>query len=444
MSLTEQRTAIQAELERAKRAAKEKRAEMDKAMESAKSEGVNFATDGAAFDKFHEDYSRPYGEAKEAVISLQDRLSKVLDVEGGDAPDPKSNGPQATEPAGELRNAAKDIVSRFVQSPEYKAALPAVRAWEPGERLQTTPVEIMSRDEASAMIEQKTLVTGASATSGGPFVINDVLPGLTLTRPFWPNRVTDLVGKGQTNSDTVEYVSQTSRTNNAAETAEATSGSDGALPESAVAFATVTVPVQLFGHFIPATSRVLEDEAQMGTILREELVSGVLNRLNSQILNGDGNAPNISGILTDVSQAQALGADSRSDAIHKAITQIRIHANVNDSFQPNGVVLHPSDYQDIVLEKDANGRYLYGDPNMPGSRTVWGLPLVQDTAIAAGTGLVGAFDQGARLWMRRGVTLSITDSHSDFFIREILVLKVTMRLAFKTIRIGAFTKVTGI
>ena len=69
----------------------------------------------------------------------------------------------------------------------------------------------------------KALVTGASATSAGAAVRNDLYAPITDLVGERELTVCDLVTKGSTTSDTVEYVRVTAKTNAAAPAAEATS-----------------------------------------------------------------------------------------------------------------------------------------------------------------------------------------------------------------------------
>jgi hypothetical protein len=66
------------------------------------------------------------------------------------------------------------------------------------------------------------------------------------------------------------------------------------------------------------------------------------------------------------------------------------------------VVLHPSDYQGLVLEKTADVEYLHGDPTNSEVGTVWGKQVIASTVLTAGTALVGAFAAGPQLWDREG------------------------------------------
>jgi HK97 family phage major capsid protein len=70
---------------------------------------------------------------------------------------------------------------------------------------------------------------------------------------------------------------------------------------------------------------------------------------------------------------------------------------------PDGVVMHPLDWQDIQLLKTADGIYIYGSPNQAlATPRIWGLPVVVTTAITQNTALVGAFRIGAQVWRRQG------------------------------------------
>ena len=83
---------------------------------------------------------------------------------------------------------------------------------------------------------QKTLLYGSSASSGGGFVQNDVQPGYVDIRQRELSFL-DLLPRVTTESDTIEYVYETTFTNAAAGVDEATvtTGTTGKKPQSAVA-----------------------------------------------------------------------------------------------------------------------------------------------------------------------------------------------------------------
>ena len=140
-------------------------------------------------------------------------------------------------------------------------------------------------------------------------------------------------------------------------------------------------------------------------------------------------------------QTQARGVMSYHDVFHKAITKVRV-ANLFEDYEPNAFVITPQDYENLVLEKDLDGNYLNhrGVTEIP---TLWGLTPVVTNLAASGTALVGDFSQ-AILWLREGVTVSMSDQHSDFFLKGLVAIKSEGRVAFDVMQEAAFVKVTGL
>jgi HK97 family phage major capsid protein len=63
--------------------------------------------------------------------------------------------------------------------------------------------------------------------------------------------------------------------------------------------------------------------------------------------------------------------------------------------------------------------------------------------LAANTALVGDFTQ-AVLWEREGVSLMVSDQHSDFFTRNLLAILAEMRAAFGVLDPQAFCTITAV
>ena len=59
------------------------------------------------------------------------------------------------------------------------------------------------------------------------------------------------------------------------------------------------------------------------------------------------------------------------------------------------------------------------------------------------TGIVGDWRQAA-LWVRDGVQVLASDSHSDFFTKNLIAILAEMRAAFGVLMPKAFCKVTGL
>jgi hypothetical protein len=343
---------------------------------------------------------------------------------------------------GDIKARAKSLGLTVVSSPEFKSMLggfPEGRI--PAQsRVQSAPIGV------------KALFTGASSTSAGAFVVNertDIVEFLGRK----PLTIRDLVSNRRTTSDAVEFVRETSHTNAAAVVAEATSAaartaaantSTGAVtftnasgggykPEGAWAFEVVTTNVKTIAEWVPVTKRALADVAQLEGLINDQLSADVAEAEEAQILNGNGSGENFTGITaTSGIQTQAFSTDL-FETVRKGVTLLRTVGRVN----PTAIVLNPSDAEAIDLTKDGNDRYYYGGPSAIGQRTLWGVPVVESETQTAGTGLLGDFTK-AVLWDREQTTVTMTDSHSDFFVRNLVAILAEERLAFGVTRPTAF------
>lgn len=251
-----------------------------------------------------------------------------------------------------------------------------------------------------------------------------------------PLMVTDIIPTTGTQQAAVVYMEETTRTNAAAETAEG-----GTYAESAFALTQRTSPVQKIAHFIPVTDEQLEDVAQVRGYLDNRMRFGLQQRTNTQILAGDGIAPNLEGLLNRSGiQTQALGGDTVPDAVYKAMTKVRV---VGFAI-PNAVVMHPNDWQGIRLLRTADGIYIWGSPSEAVPERIWGLPVVQDQAETENTALVGDFANFTELAIRRGVEVKVSDSHSDYFVKGKQAIRADYRAALQLYRATALCTVTGI
>jgi len=306
----------------------------------------------------------------------------------------------------------------------------------------------------------KALVTGASSTSGGAFVQNQVLTD-----------VTDLIGERETTvrqlctninitSDVFEYVTVTSKTNNAAAVLEAVNSDDGAIsgaspgpytvaagsgnkPESALALAVVTSPVETVAHLIPITRRAAADAPQVRGLVDAFLLYGLREEEEDQILNGNGTSPNLRGIMNTPGINTVGSAGTDIDAIVDAIRVTRVVGRRS----PTAVVMHPNDWfsTGFLLAKDTAGNYLIGDPraSVDQLNSLWGLRVVVSEAMTENTALVGDFRQ-AVVADRQQSTIYVTDSHKDWFARNLLAILAEERIGFGVRDPQAFTTVTAI
>lgn len=281
------------------------------------------------------------------------------------------------------------------------------------------------------------LLTGVSSTSGGAFITAAQYNQLTeLGRR--PLTLRQIVTNLTTSSDLVEYVRVTTETNNAAPVAEATGAGDGTgvKPESALAFERVSTPVITIAHWIPATKRVLSDAGQLRGLIDSFLRYGLEEELEDQIANGSGSGENFTGILnTSGTQAQAYDT-----SLLKTTRIARRKVRTVGRRTPNAYILNPEDWEAIDLLQDGENRYYFGGPMVMGTPRLWGLPVIESEAIPVGTGLVGDFSVCV-LWDREQASISVSDSHSDFFTRNLVAILAELRAAFGILKPNAIVEI---
>lgn len=243
-------------------------------------------------------------------------------------------------------------------------------------------------------------------------------------------------------SDRVEYLRQTVLTNNAGAVAA------GALkPTSVITVARETAPIRVIAHVSEALDRsILSDTKQLADFIDRQMRLGVLLEEEDQIINGDGTAPNLSGILDQTGlQTQAKGADPTPDAIHKAMTKVR-----NVFLEPDGVVMHPADWEEVALLRTSDGEYIWGSPAEDAPPRIWGKPVIVTPVIAEGTALVGAFGTAAEVYEREGARVSFAETGlgdsagEELFSRNLVRFRGESRLGLGVIRPDGFCSVTGV
>ena len=112
---------------------------------------------------------------------------------------------------------------------------------------------------------------------------------------------------------------------------------------------------------------------------------------------------------------------------------------------PDGIVMNPADWAQVATLKTSTGEYLGGGPfTSAQTPTLWGLPVAVTPVMVMNTALVGAFKTGAQIFRRGGLRVEASNSHQDFFIKNLVAIRAEERLALAVYRPSAFGTVTGV
>jgi HK97 family phage major capsid protein len=135
----------------------------------------------------------------------------------------------------------------------------------------------------------------------------------------------------------------------------------------------------------------------------------------------------------------AASVNENPNRIRRAITRLKL-ASVGGAV-PSFVVVNPADFEKWETASATTREYLFAGPFGSGITRLWGLPVVQSENIAALTALVGDGTMAAVV-DRMDAQIYTTDSHSDFFIRNLFVILAEERIAVVVFRAAGFAKVT--
>ena len=244
--------------------------------------------------------------------------------------------------------------------------------------------------------------------------------------------IRDLIAPGRTGSNVVHWVQQTGFTNRAATVAENTTK-----PYSDIEFAEKMSAVRTLAHMFKASKQILDDMAQLQSMVDAEMRYGLKYVEEQQILFGDGTGQNLEGIVPQAaafSAAFTVDQQTGIDDLRLAMLQAQLAR-----FPASGHVLHFIDWARIELTKDSMGRYILANPAGLAGPTLWGLPVVATEAAAfQGKFLTGAFNAGAQIFDREDANVVISTENADDFEKNMVSIRCEERLALAVKRPEAF------
>lgn len=242
----------------------------------------------------------------------------------------------------------------------------------------------------------------------------------------------------ETTSDNVSWVEVVTETGAPVTTAEL-----GTIPEKDFTFQEFKKPVQKITVSNKHSVEILSDGAELVNAIKGFLAEDVNIVTDTQLLSGNGTAPNLQGVLgvaTDVNSligAQILVGATHADVLR--ITRTKIATQGKGKFKANYIILNPIDIEAIELTKDTTGQYVLPPFYSADGTRIGGATIVENTAITSGTFLMGDF---RKLHVRRkgGVEIEITNSDGTDFVKDIITVKIRRRLVsyVRTNDSGAF------
>lgn len=345
---------------------------------------------------------------------------------GDPQPAPQQRGEPGMQPDDQGRPHPVTVAEAFIRS----QALATFRgngmvgkfAWE-------APVE--TRDAPAGTVDLATFPTRPTR-----------VPGILPQNPDFPLLVANLLDRQTSSNNTLEYVRDTSGPQSTWNKAAVVNEGVTKPQSGPFSFDTISTTLKTVAHWVPITRQTADDDGQLTGYINGRLTYGLEYSLDRQILNGNGTTE-MQGILTTSGIGAYQPATGSTDAklitVRKARTQAELAL-----YPPDGIVMHPLDWQDIELDTDVNGQFrVIANVTDPGATPrLWGLAVVTTVGIASGTALLGGFRMGATLWERQGITILMTDSHADYFTSNTLVILAERRANVAVHTPACFVKIT--
>lgn len=346
----------------------------------------------------------------------------------------KTQGADVTklkEDATELALKVLDLETKGLSSNQVPESI--------GSLLKEKAEELKSMKEKSGASVQITLkVAGTMALSTnttGQIPQAEREQGITRIvrrNPF----ILELVNVGSIMSNVWEWVEQKNPDGGAAMTAEGAAKSQADFD-----LVVASANVKKVTAYIKVTKEMLDDVELMRSEIDQELTELINLKIDDQLLNGTGLTVNLTGINTNAT-AWAAGAfalliptPTKWDVLRTAINQVRVNL-----FEPNYIVMHPTDVTGMELSKDSTGQYIMPPFAALDGTIVSGIRVVANTGVTIDNFLVGDFSKsGVRF--KEGLTINVGYENDDF-TKNLVTILAEARLVqrVKSNHYGAFVK----
>lgn len=290
-------------------------------------------------------------------------------------------------------------------------------------------------DVRDASMELRTLVSETSSSS-------ELLP---VGQPFLGNVrqrklfIRDLINVQHTGLSAVPYVRELNATTN--QTGASTVLEGNTKPEITIEFEPATAIVEVIAATIPITRQILEDGPTLRSYIDTRLQYVADFREEDEILRGNGISPDLPGILNQsgVQTQASAGSGEHAITLGNAIAKIEVVDLTAD-----GIAMSPSSFWAMMTHRAASGAGTFDAAAFTNSpiNYVWGLPVVRTNSLSTNQNLVGSFQMASSLFDRSEQGVRVYEQHSDFAVKNKVLLLLERRRALAHYRTDGYVIAT--
>nr|DAJ51213.1 MAG TPA: major capsid protein [Caudoviricetes sp.] len=246
------------------------------------------------------------------------------------------------------------------------------------------------------------------------------LPGV-YGNPELPTDVEAVFPHVAVSSNSIEYQKATTETNAFGPVAEGAQK-----PEGAYGFKTETANVRTIAAWVKVSRQLAEDAPAVESYINNRMIYNLRHAIEKQLVAGTGAGQDLPGIFTKGNYtAHGLsGTVDPLDVVRKAALKVR-----TAGFAPSILFVNPADYDDLIAQKDKQGRYLISNPTAAATPAIWGLRPVQSVYVTPGQFLV-ADPSVATVYDRMADEIRIFEQDGNNVELNLVTIRAERRLGF--------------
>ena len=205
-----------------------------------------------------------------------------------------------------------------------------------------------------------------------------------------------------------------------------------AKPESTFSVTAKTGQVKTIATWTKVSEQLFADKSQLINILDNNLTHAVDVTVQNQLISGDGTGENLSGIskvgnFTDYVTGSGT-ATNTVDLLRNVAFKMR-GANIDNLT----ILINWTDWSALLGLKSTSNEYLINGILDPVKQTIYGIPVVLSSAIAAGKFAMGNFKMGGIVFDKTAMGLEI-DRTGDDFTKNLITIRAERRLGFAVVQ----------
>lgn len=196
----------------------------------------------------------------------------------------------------------------------------------------------------------------------------------------------------------------------------------------------VDTPIATIAHYVRASAQIIDDAASLQNQINSLLRYGLMAKLESQLITGDGTAGSIEGLFNLATQYTATATDP-ADQVGQAITELQ-----SQGWGATAIVMNPTDWFAIASARATDEQYILGSPRNPAPPALWNVPVVTTPSLSAGYALVMDTQQTAIL-DRMNPTIMASRVDGDNLTTNMVTILAEMRAGLAVFSTGAVLNV---